>query len=224
MAGGVHFVSLNTETDFPGANEEKTGDMKFFLLPAGHFAPDGAYMRWLEADLAAASKRADIQWIVAGGHRPFASLNETAASALAVLFAKYGVDLYVSGHKHSYKREGNGSWNDGATHITVGGAGCEEMPTPADQPNPPQGQTHLEACMVWCMNPAVRALTPHDPNVCHHCVSPLQNSASAIEFFSDRISIGVLSASPQKLRFELRRAPDGAVLDAIDINPSRPRL
>ena len=46
----AHFVILNTETDFPGAHEENEGDSK--LLPAGHFAPDGEYMRWLEADLA----------------------------------------------------------------------------------------------------------------------------------------------------------------------------
>ena len=42
---------INTETDFPGAGEETTGDGNMPWLPAGHFAPDGAYMAWVEADL-----------------------------------------------------------------------------------------------------------------------------------------------------------------------------
>lgn len=37
--GGVHFVSLDTETDFPDAAENEKGDSGIF--DAGHFAPDG---------------------------------------------------------------------------------------------------------------------------------------------------------------------------------------
>ncbi len=59
--GGVHFTSLNTETDFEGAPESRDGDSGIFLLPAGHFAPDGAYMRWLENDLAQAAANPTVQ-------------------------------------------------------------------------------------------------------------------------------------------------------------------
>ena len=63
--GRVHFTSLDTETDFPGAPEGTSGP----ILPSGGFAPSGAYMRWLAADLAdAAARRAagELDFIVAG--------------------------------------------------------------------------------------------------------------------------------------------------------------
>jgi hypothetical protein len=41
--GGVHFVSLNTETDFEGAAEAEKGDSGIF--DAGHFAPSGEHQR-----------------------------------------------------------------------------------------------------------------------------------------------------------------------------------
>ena len=48
--GNVHFVSFDTETDYANAPEETHGDSG--LLPAGGFAPSGAQVAWLEADLA----------------------------------------------------------------------------------------------------------------------------------------------------------------------------
>jgi hypothetical protein len=39
--GPVHWVSLNSETDFPGAGEENAGDSGDKNLPAGHFGRDG---------------------------------------------------------------------------------------------------------------------------------------------------------------------------------------
>jgi hypothetical protein len=49
--GPAHFVSVNTETDFPGAGEEHTGDSGIKWLPAGGFGADGQYLAWVEADL-----------------------------------------------------------------------------------------------------------------------------------------------------------------------------
>ena len=40
--GAVHFVSINTETDFADAPENEKGDSGIF--DAGHFAPDGMYV------------------------------------------------------------------------------------------------------------------------------------------------------------------------------------
>lgn len=39
----MHFVSINTETDFPDAPEAEKGDSGIF--DAGHFAPDGKMLR-----------------------------------------------------------------------------------------------------------------------------------------------------------------------------------
>ena len=72
--GDAHFVSLNTETDFPGAGESKTGDSHIPWLKAGGFGRKGEYLDWLERDLAAedaARKSGDPsrrRWIIAGGH------------------------------------------------------------------------------------------------------------------------------------------------------------
>ena len=123
--GGVHFVSINSETDWPGAEEEKTGDGHFKSLPAGSFGQAGEYLAWLRADLTqAATSREKTGWpryIVAGGHRPYSDIQPLHTD----LFAEFGVDLYVAGHAHSYKRY-EGALN-GTQYVVVGGAGCDEM-------------------------------------------------------------------------------------------------
>lgn len=118
--GPVHFVSINTETDWLGAGEETHGDSG--RLPAGGFGRPGEYLAWLERDLALAnSSRSERPFIVAGGHRPFTEL----ISSHGELFAKYNVDLYLAGHSHSYSRRQ--TVPGATTHIVVGGAGCDEM-------------------------------------------------------------------------------------------------
>ena len=138
--GPLHVVSLNTETDWPGAGEEHTGDSHTASLPAGGFGRAGEYLRWLEADLArahaarvAAGRGADgaRPWIVAGGHRPF----EEIEASHGELFRRYSVDAYFAGHSHSYRRETHTFAADNSTILTivVGGAGCDEM---AQAPKP----------------------------------------------------------------------------------------
>lgn len=100
--GLVHFVHINTETDFPGA---PMGPGTFW-----NAGPFGDQLTWLQADLAAAAaakERGDIAWIVAAGHRPWKSSHKTCAACQAAfdaLFYKYSVDLYLSGHVHDYER------------------------------------------------------------------------------------------------------------------------
>jgi len=139
--GTAHFVSVNTETDWEGAEEEHTGDSHIGLLPAGGFGAKGEYLAWLEKDLAgadAARQRPEGRpWIIAGGHRPFREIERSHGA----LFRKYGVDAYFAGHTHSYLRQehprygrggSGGNTNASASNtslleVIVGGAGCEEM-------------------------------------------------------------------------------------------------
>merc|ERR1712139_33202 len=62
--GPIHYVVINSETDFSGAPSETHGDSG--ILACGSFAPQGAYLKWLEADLQSANQnRAARPWIVA---------------------------------------------------------------------------------------------------------------------------------------------------------------
>jgi len=137
---GIHFVAIDTETDFPGAPEADQGGF-------------GNVVAWLKQDLASVD-RAKYPWIIVFGHRPIYStafgfadlfgypMDACAALQAAVedLFHTYKVDLYISGHVHAYERNypvyqsirvGNDSKgmivNPQATvHLIAGAAGSDE--------------------------------------------------------------------------------------------------
>eukprot|EP01004_Peranema_trichophorum_P002631 NODE_1675_length_1850_cov_43.215981_g1420_i0.p1 GENE.NODE_1675_length_1850_cov_43.215981_g1420_i0~~NODE_1675_length_1850_cov_43.215981_g1420_i0.p1 ORF type:complete len:585 (-),score=122.44 NODE_1675_length_1850_cov_43.215981_g1420_i0:95-1801(-) len=139
--GNMHFVSMNTETDWPGAPEEHRGDSGLF--PAGGFGRPGEFMSWLENDLAKAhANRANRPWIVVGGHRPLYCGLQNSSGQVKLretfedLFRKYEVDIVFTGHVHSYERTFpvyNGSYtksyvNPGKTaYVVIGCAGNDEM-------------------------------------------------------------------------------------------------
>lgn len=108
--GPVHFVHIDTETDFPGAPKDA-----YVGLETGGF---GRQMDWLAADLAKASSPEERKLrpvIIVAGHRPVYSVDSTdghgnpAGSARALqaaiepLMLQHNVTLYLCGHKHSYE-------------------------------------------------------------------------------------------------------------------------
>ena len=112
--GNLHFVCLNSETDL---------------------SPDGAMMTWLEADLAANDK----EWIIAFWHRPPYSRgsanSDTDSQQIALrqnavpLLERYGVDLVLTGHSHSYER----------SYLIDGHYGLSDTFTDAMKKNPGDG-------------------------------------------------------------------------------------
>eukprot|EP00239_Pterosperma_sp_CCMP1384_P008567 CAMPEP_0197858816 /NCGR_PEP_ID=MMETSP1438-20131217/32891_1 /TAXON_ID=1461541 /ORGANISM="Pterosperma sp., Strain CCMP1384" /LENGTH=513 /DNA_ID=CAMNT_0043475087 /DNA_START=119 /DNA_END=1657 /DNA_ORIENTATION=+ len=96
--GLVHVVSMATEQSHDGGVGYWNGT---------------AQWKWLEADLKGVDRKAQ-PWVVVIGHRPlYCSSNDyydcemwgpKARKALEPLFCHYGVDLYLSGHVHSYER------------------------------------------------------------------------------------------------------------------------
>ena len=127
--------------------------------------------------------------------------------------------MYFAGHAHSYSRFDASAYGDGATHITVGGAGCDEMPFPQDQMD--NDVTALKvgtSCTEWCARAEIREgyaeqHVPKDP--CMHCaVGPLGLSPV---YFSDKMAIGLVQISGKSLTFSLLRAPDGLVLDTVTL-------
>ncbi len=131
--GNVHFISLDTETGYPGAAEETK-----YVLPCGGFSTK--QLQWLEADLIKANQERDVRpWIFAMGHHPMydgASINAELQAAFEDLFYKYGVDIFFTGHEHSYERdlptykgvpEPDYLQAVATTHLMIGGAGNDEM-------------------------------------------------------------------------------------------------
>jgi hypothetical protein len=141
--GIVHYVIINTETDFPGAPSGPGT-----LLNGGNFKGLTGQLDWLETDLKAASdNRAQVPWIIVSGHRPFfGSLPklpalpgncDTCRDAFEPLIRKYNVDFYISGHVHWYERlypiDANGNplatnYNNqpGPIHVINGAGGAPE--------------------------------------------------------------------------------------------------
>mmetsp|Transcript_48614 Transcript_48614/g.114123 ORF Transcript_48614/g.114123 Transcript_48614/m.114123 type:complete len:229 (+) Transcript_48614:554-1240(+) len=136
----VHVVSMCTESSHDGGTGYWPGTVQY---------------DWLEADLAKANaNRGERPWIVVMGHRPlYCSSNDyydcnmwgpKAREALEPLFQKYGVDLYLSGHVHSYERTFpvvNGTRTSqtydkpkAPVHVMVGSGGAGLTSKWSDQP------------------------------------------------------------------------------------------
>lgn len=98
--GLVHFISIDTEVDYPGSPEGPGT-----LLNSGPF---GDQLGWLEADLKkAVANRATVPWILVAGHRPYYSSNyeyqgmwPPSQQWFEPLFVKYDVDIVYWGHIH----------------------------------------------------------------------------------------------------------------------------
>eukprot|EP01035_Chromulina_nebulosa_P020343 gene20343-26406_t len=201
--GNVHFISLDTETGYPGSAEENR-----YIFPCGGFNDQ---LTWLENDLIQANiDRTTRPWIFAIGHHPMYqgdSINTDFQAAMEDLFYKYGVDIYFSGHVHSYERDypvyqGVPEYtytNPSSTvHIMVGGAGNDEM---------------------------------HDAQLASHDIDPTNHESegkwvesrvdgawTVITDKDDHVGIGkVTIIDDSNLKFEYYRSSTGVVYDSVNL-------
>lgn len=114
----VHFVSISTESDYPGAPFDPSPDAKQGVKVEGGQEEEEYYyqVNWLSEDLAQANANRDnVPWIIVLGHRPIYSPNEqrngvpdgTASDVqnwLEPVFKEYKVDFFLTGHVHAYAR------------------------------------------------------------------------------------------------------------------------
>ena len=116
--GPVHFVALDTEFTFQDTTRR------------------AEQLRWLQADLASTSQ----PWIVAVLHRaPYSSGGEHGSdlvvrAAFGPIFERYGVDLVLTGHEHTYERtvpirESTTASDGFVTYIVTGGGGAPLYPS-----------------------------------------------------------------------------------------------
>lgn len=126
--GLAHFVSINTETDFPYSPEwpfvrdtKGKGDLPAenvtFITDSGPFGYiNGNYTQnqayeqynWLKNDLAKVDRK-KTPWVIAMGHRPMwssqvSSYQRDIRDAFQALMLENGVDAYMAGHIHWYER------------------------------------------------------------------------------------------------------------------------
>jgi hypothetical protein len=133
--GGVHFVSISTETDFPHAPTNPTT-----IIGGGAGGGFGDQLAWLRKDLNKARSVNSTRFIVVYGHRPWYSTVTAdwpflaplrVQDAFEPLFREARVDLYICGHKHLYERtvsafDGERNDNDGTVQVINGAAGNNE--------------------------------------------------------------------------------------------------
>jgi len=133
--GSVHFVSLSSETDFPGAPVTP-----HTVLGGGAGGGFGDQLGWLRRDLMFARENPHVKWIVAMAHRPWYSsvpldwpifATKHVQNAFEPLLYEFGVDIFLCGHKHFYERTraayaGKPDDMRGAVHIINGAAGNNE--------------------------------------------------------------------------------------------------
>ncbi|ENH74289.1 Acid phosphatase [Fusarium oxysporum f. sp. cubense race 1] len=126
--GLVHFVSIDTETDYPHSpdktfqedikkgkahplrNETHITDAGPFGYIDGSIKEKKAYQQyhWLKEDLRNVD-RCKTPWVIVMGHRPMYSSHGGnyhlhLREAFEMLFLKHKVDLYIAGHVHWYER------------------------------------------------------------------------------------------------------------------------
>jgi acid phosphatase len=104
----------------------RANSVQFFALDTNHNANWGAQIAWLERELA----QSDAPWKIVFGHHPLYSSghygnDHALIAALTPLFKKYGVQLYLNGHEHSYERT---KALDGTTYLITGIGGAQLRP------------------------------------------------------------------------------------------------
>lgn len=107
--GLVHFVQINTETDFGNGiigPDEPKGSAKENSGPFGKYANE--QIDWLNKDLASVD-RCKTPWVIVAGHRPWYTVGEDnicgdCQKAFESTLVKYNVDAAVFGHVHNYQR------------------------------------------------------------------------------------------------------------------------
>lgn len=126
--GLAHFISLDSETDFPyspsypffrdlSGNETFPMENETYVTDAGPFGSingswkvNEAYEQynWLKNDLASID-RTKTPWVIAMSHRPMyssevSSYQKNIRNAWQSVMLEYGVDAYLAGHIHWYER------------------------------------------------------------------------------------------------------------------------
>jgi len=195
--GPVHFVNIDTETNYDGAPNDH------YTWYGGNGDFWGDQLEWLEADLAQANEERDVRpWIFVGGHRPFYSAKhaddegnpsgsvEVLQDTFEELFHTYDVDMYVAGHEHAYERQypvydgTNVQMNyenpEYTFYMISGGAGCDEG--------------HSDP--------------PHDDAV-------MPSWSVALDYTN--YGVGVLDVSKTELSWKYLNAQDGSVQDEVTI-------
>jgi len=128
----IRTANGDPQVKYPGFNMQgryytfRRDDLQFFALDTNHNADWKNQLIWLEKELS----QSTAPWKVVFGHHQIYSsgiygLNQPFIKTLTPLFHKYGVQLYINGHEHSYERTRS---INGTTYLICGaGAGTRPV-------------------------------------------------------------------------------------------------
>lgn len=128
----IRTANGDLQVKYPGFNMAgryytfRRESVQFFALDTNHNADWKNQLVWLEKELS----QSTAPWkVVFGHHQVYSSgiygLNQPFIQTLTPMFQKYGVQLYINGHEHSYERTRS---INGTTYLICGaGAGTRPV-------------------------------------------------------------------------------------------------
>lgn len=119
----LHYAGFNMGGRYYTFREQ---NVQFFALDTNGNADWEQQLTWLETEL----RRSKATWKIVFGHHPIYSSgvygnSTTLIDRLSPLFKKYGVQLYINGHEHSYERTRP---INGTTYLVTGIGGAQLRP------------------------------------------------------------------------------------------------
>jgi 3',5'-cyclic AMP phosphodiesterase CpdA len=128
----IRSVNGDPQVQYPGFNMPgryytfRDKAVQFFVLDTNVNADWSVQQPWLEKELS----RSNAAWKIVYGHHPIYSSGvygntQAFIETLSPLFKKYGVQLYINGHEHSYERTRP---IDGTTYLITGNGGAYLRP------------------------------------------------------------------------------------------------
>lgn len=123
----IRTANGDPQVKYPGFNMQgryytfRRDDLQFFALDTNDNADWKNQLIWLEKELS----QSTAPWKVVFGHHQIYSsgiygLNQPFIKTLTPMFQKYGVQLYINGHEHSYERTRS---INGTTYLICGAGG-----------------------------------------------------------------------------------------------------
>lgn len=213
--GPVHFINIDTEAD-----AEWSGSAHCVFSDCGGFMGPGGIdqLAWLANDLKQANSQRNVRpWVVVQGHRPMYEGDKYESGFAEIfegLFREHGVDMYLSGHVHSYERtlavHGGAVAEDGIPHIMIGGAGNSEMRV--DEERRLMQSAAEDAGLTAEQSAKLASLATSND------AASEKRGVWTASMDTGNVGIGLVQATMSTMSFQYVRTATGEVFDSLELS------